>query len=203
MRRSERKLGGLILASKHDDSAASTFNVQHLRKGLDLVSQEKKDPSLFLFLFLLPPLCGSRMSSQGHRATTGSLPSDYAMLSGYAAQSEAPDGDINANDLIGDSLSHYPRPRNPIMRPVRKQSSTISLPHSERTPLLANTVPRIYEDVVADESSTWLTEYFEELKILSKYTLPVFGYAFQCQYSTSNQAIFFIGHSYSRFYKIA
>jgi hypothetical protein len=112
------------------------------------------------------------MTSQGHHFTPESLPSDYAMLSGHAAtaaQNESHDDD----DEMTDDFQEYPRPRNPIMSSSHRKQSVVS--YGERTPLLGNPVPRIHEQVQTNGSSIWFAEYLEELKILTKNTIPVYG----------------------------
>lgn len=73
-------------------------------------------------------------------------------------------------------------PFNPTMGPLPDEFGHRSGPHdpnpSETTPLLAPPVPRIVED--CDENDSALPHsksdmYWEELGILTKYTLPVFG----------------------------
>jgi hypothetical protein len=117
------------------------------------------------------------MSSYGHH-TTSSYPSDYGLLA--AARAATGDEDT-LNETLDDS-SRSNRPRNPSMSAVQRKNSAMSLAH-ERTPLLAPAVPRIHEEVrptgCYDSSglSARFAVYLEELKIISKYTLPVFGSA--------------------------
>jgi len=76
---------------------------------------------------------------------------------------------------------HFSRPQNPTMASSRKGD----LP-SETTPLLNPLVPRIEEDVDTENCSEGnglsvhkhRKMYWEEGKILVKYTLPVLGYEF-------------------------
>lgn len=83
---------------------------------------------------------------------------------------------------------HPYRPQNPTMAPsgpkVSRNEDKTDLP-SETTPLLNPLVPRIEEEVDAENFTedvnlpSFLTHsrmYWEEGKILVKYTLPVLGY---------------------------
>lgn len=78
--------------------------------------------------------------------------------------------------------SDYVTPFNPTMGPLPDEFGHRSGPHhtdpSESTPLLAPPVPRILED--CDETNptalhTSFAMYKEELAILTKYTIPVYG----------------------------
>jgi multidrug resistance protein, MATE family len=162
-------------------------------------------------------------STYVHYSTTpSSLPSDYALLSRYAAV-----GSVAANTNINDTSAAaggqdiqndddmltydiddaeltpearallrrqnrrssfptaYVTPFNPTsMGPLPDDTGHRSGPvapnATENTPLLAPLVPRIEEEV-DDESSAASADnhrnmLWEEMRILSKYTLPVFGY---------------------------
>ena len=155
-----------------------------------------------------------------HYSTPSSLPSDYALLSRYAAHNDMPrvngGNRHDENDLteteeevvseVDDSSERYSNGLSIPTRAVgrRKSFPTSYIPSfkptvgplpnksgyrsgppgpddaSENTPLLAPLVPRIEEEVDRDDpadvegSSSMLKE---EIKILAKYTLPVFGYA--------------------------
>lgn len=93
-------------------------------------------------------------------------------------------------DRLSPRRSSFPtefiRPLNPTLGslPVdRSWSGSKSVIPSENTPLLGPLVPRIEEEVEGDvrdgegpsARSLRLAVYWEETKILSKYTLPVFG----------------------------
>lgn len=160
-----------------------------------------------------------------HYAAPSSLPSDYAILSRYAAAKSDQYEDENTEDMSvdeeiqpvanegpaaapGQNLLHpnwtkaprrrssfptvYIRPLNPNTTPliaqpkntVDRNGSKVSLP-SETSPLLGPLVPRIEEDVYREEregserigrAQLFVERYWEEFKILLKYTLPVFGY---------------------------
>ena len=152
-----------------------------------------------------------------HYSTPSSLPSDYALLSRYAAarnldinttpndnddttSPQAPllqpddedrdDEEVPPRGLRPPRLTRrqsfptsFIRPINPTMAPLPDKYGHRSGPNkptpTENTPLLAPLVPRIPEDVDEEDLrpgsdkrnyATW-----EEIKILSKYTLPVFG----------------------------
>lgn len=157
-----------------------------------------------------------------HYAAPSSLPSDYAILSRYAAAnpevndeaaddlseneeavagtSEGPVATPNQNFLYPDwtkgprRRSSFPtafiRPLNPNMAPLASQPESVPprtgskavLP-SETTPLLGPLIPRIEEEVDQEDQDVYrgrvrsfIDKYWEEVGILLKYTLPVFGY---------------------------
>ena len=149
-------------------------------------------------------------STYVHYSTPSSLPSDYALLSRYAAAHDlnstaqdetnpaGPSSDVedydddhneNGIDIRGNRAvsrrrsfpTNYLTPFNPTMGPLPDRHGHRSGPKpkdpNETTPLLAPPVPRIEEECdredVADTSLSKL--YREELAILLKYTLPVFG----------------------------
>lgn len=159
-------------------------------------------------------------STYVHYSTPSSLPSDYALLSRYAAAQGVTDS-TNAHDtnsaaegqaLNDDDTSIYdiddadltPEARALLRRKNRRSSfptpyvtpfnptSMGPLPDetghrtgpagpnaTENTPLLAPLVPRIEEEVdeedVSPSSAARPNILWEEICILSKYTLPVFG----------------------------
>ncbi|KAI1798396.1 MATE efflux family protein [Ganoderma leucocontextum] len=95
--------------------------------------------------------------------------------------------------------SHLP-PFNPIMSPLPDKHGHRSGPHlkgpTENTPLLAPPVPRIEEecDTGADDDTVRLGDMFrEEMTILMKYTLPVFG-THLFEYSLVVASVVSIGH---------
>lgn len=156
-------------------------------------------------------------STYVHYSTPSSLPSDYALLSRYAAarnlheRTDETDETATSEDTLTDpaadsdvdaettqAAAHpipgrltrrssfptsYIRPINPTMGPLPDKLGNRSGPNppqaSENTPLLAPLVPRIQEDVDDEDlrpgSAQRKNVIWEELKILSKYTLPVFG----------------------------
>lgn len=161
-------------------------------------------------------------STYVHYSTPSSLPSDYALLSRYAAarginerqdQHDLPppstqsgtENDVTANDdedaddmLQSEAapLMTHERPRrssfptayvtpfNPTtMGPLPDKAGhrigpTASAP-TENTPLLAPLVPRIPEDVDGEdldpENGERPNVLWEEIRILTKYALPVCG----------------------------
>jgi MATE family multidrug resistance protein len=129
-----------------------------------------------------------------HYGTPSSLPSDYALLSRYAhargiANSDEPADDFHditePIDVLDDILPNRPVIRrssfpSPYLSPLQPKlpepfASRVPVPN-EYTPLL---VPRIEEEVspstdpVHPQSTARV--YRDELGILFKYTLPVFG----------------------------
>ncbi|CAL1709268.1 unnamed protein product [Somion occarium] len=164
-----------------------------------------------------------------HYSTPSSLPSDYALLSRYAAEngieeepitpenieavepSMHPDNDLlspNAIPIPG-SQSHsrrrssfptsYVTPFNPTTSALPDKSGFRSGPHppsaNENTPLLAPLVPRIAEDVdkIDPDSERLVDLLWEEIRILAKYTLPVFG-THLLEYSLVIASVVSIGH---------
>ena len=154
-------------------------------------------------------------STYVHYSTPSSLPSDYALLSRYAAAHDlnmsaaaqeeetsgaGPSTDIedyeddneeHGIDIHGDSRkprrssfpSTYLTPFNPTMGPLPDRHGHRSGPYprevNENTPLLAPPVPRIEEECDAEDITESLSTsklYREEIGILTKYTIPVFGY---------------------------
>jgi hypothetical protein len=106
------------------------------------------------------------MNSNAHHPISSSFSSDYALIA--ASQSGISD---EHNDLSPDlSTSHNPRPTN---LSIHKRTSF----QTERTPLLSLSVPRIHEDVrpTIQPENFWtqFAVYYEELKIVIKYTFPV------------------------------
>jgi len=116
-----------------------------------------------------------------HYGSPSSLPSDYALLSRYAATDDTNDSD----DMTDDDHPHARPIRRrtscpfPHLQPLQPEllSSKVARP-DEYTPLL---VPRIEEEDAAsndlDDPPATSKVYRDEMRILFKYTLPVFGYA--------------------------
>lgn len=117
--------------------------------------------------------------SYGHPGTPQSLHEDYAILSHYGASS------IDVQDQQHtESLVDSPR-GIPILGRGSPGTTTGAAPLSERTPLLQPQppIPRLHEPADDNEYYTTSVEYIptskmfrEELRILTKYSLPVFGY---------------------------
>lgn len=124
-----------------------------------------------------------------HYGTPSSLPSDYAILSRYANITDSPVDDLHDMtepvDVLDDLLPNRPAIRrssfpSPYLRPLQPKlpepfASRVSVP-DEYTPLL---VPRIEEEVSPStdpvHSQGTAKVYRDEIGILFKYTLPVFG----------------------------
>ncbi|TFK22395.1 MATE efflux family protein [Coprinopsis marcescibilis] len=134
-------------------------------------------------------------STYSHYQGPSSLPSDYAILSQYAAnrggdddgEQSLPDSDETITPKMSsgerrESFSareQYYRPPNPTMAPPHGAQNLQR--YDEYTPLLGAQgppVPRIEEavdrDPTLDNESKWAM-FFEEFPILIKYSLPVFG----------------------------
>ena len=151
-------------------------------------------------------------STYVHYSTPSSLPSDYALLSRYAAaagvtnETDDPHAPRQADDSpdINEDNADVPqtspllpqkRPRrssfptayvtpfNPTsMGPLPDQAGHRSGPAdpaaTEHTPLLGPLVPRIAEEVDGKDLSALSSPshvLWEEVRILAKYTLPVYG----------------------------
>ncbi|KAI0064869.1 MATE efflux family protein [Artomyces pyxidatus] len=151
-----------------------------------------------------------------HYSAPSSLPSDYALLSRYAAargvtevdepsSDDEPEEEVSGGENL-DSMhaspyrprrSSFPtafiRPPHPTMPEIMTSKRPIP---DEFTPLL---VPRIEEepdrgDVLHPQNASHsLKTYVEELRILTKYTLPVFG-THILEYSLVIASVVSIGH---------
>lgn len=152
-------------------------------------------------------------STYVHYSAPSSLPSDYALLSRYAAahdvENNTNDGNSNDEPVMDGPSNHpdddmynpnsvpipgrrtpvrrssfptlYVTPFNPTTGPLPDKSGYRSGPHpskpSENTPLLGPLVPRIEEEVDKnDRDEPAVSMLMEEIRILGKYTLPVFGF---------------------------
>lgn len=102
------------------------------------------------------------MSSYGNHAVSSTFPADFDLLA--ATKNSVVDEDVAPEGIPEDSTLGNPY--------------EASVSH-ERTPLLPPSVPRIHEEVQdlvdSNGASGRFSVYFEELGILMKYTLPVFG----------------------------
>lgn len=153
-------------------------------------------------------------STYAHYQPPSSLPSDYAIVSQMNAHGSTlgPDDDDDelSSTVVPDSLLSHPRrasfPAPPYYRPKKPtigsyprdgQSSSSSsglFPSpdfpSETTPLLNNPpIPRIEESIDQDPSAddeSKITMFWEELWILAKYALPVFGLVFPLHFCIAN-----------------
>ncbi|KAH8083292.1 MATE efflux family protein [Cristinia sonorae] len=163
-----------------------------------------------------------------HYSAPSSLPSDYALLSRYAAAhdlnsdtldeqdeqmpsdgpSTHPDDDVLNTNAVAIPGRHnlarrssfptiYVTPFNPTTTgPLPDKSGYRSGPTkpTENTPLLGPLVPRIEEEVDgADNSEHASSMLWEEIRILGKYTLPVFG-THLLEYSLVIASVISIGH---------
>ncbi|KAF9220728.1 MATE efflux family protein [Gyrodon lividus] len=133
-------------------------------------------------------------------STPQSLPQDYAILSHYGTSSLNVQEDLNIDSLM-DTPSPHIHPRG---IPVRRNSSTAFARCdilSEHTPLLppAPPIPTIHEptgenDHLAAPEQIPTTQMFrEELHILTRYSLPVFG-THLFEYSFIIASVMSIGH---------
>lgn len=143
--------------------------------------------------------------------TPSSLPQDYAILSRFAARQleetqeepeTSPQEEYGEEDALLASRRPVMRTSFPSSYIVPTQPSMNIIPiapkvqPTENTPLLAPFMPRIQEDVDfpcdGQEPST-ARMYWEELCILSKYTLPVFG-THVLEHSMIMSSVVSIGH---------
>ncbi|KAJ7198620.1 mate-domain-containing protein [Mycena haematopus] len=129
---------------------------------------------------------------------TASLPSDYAVVSQYAA-THSNAMEQNAESAGGDAQSDYritKRPSRPSMAvsPV-SQLPQLTINPTENTPLLNADpqVPRIDEGHPEDDELSLTAMYLSELRILTKYSLPVFG-THLLEYSLIMAPVLSIGH---------
>ncbi|KAH0581706.1 hypothetical protein H2248_011392 [Termitomyces sp. 'cryptogamus'] len=121
--------------------------------------------------------------SSAHYSGPASLPSDYALLSRYAGHQTEDEQDER------DQRASSPRPRNPT---VAHQCIPIPVPLlSENTPLLNPPVPRI--DETLDDNDRTVHAFWEELRILTRYALPVFG-THVLEFSLIMASVVSIGH---------
>ncbi|KIY65757.1 MATE efflux family protein [Cylindrobasidium torrendii FP15055 ss-10] len=121
------------------------------------------------------------MTSPAVHLTTGSVPSDYALLSQYAAHR----GLGAAEDNEQTPLLHR-RPSKPTMATIPTAS--------DNTPLINPAIPRIDEHLPADDEYTKeRAMYWEEFRILTRYGLPVFG-THLLEYSFVVTSVLSVGH---------
>lgn len=123
-----------------------------------------------------------------------SLPADYAILSHYTGSRGERDTDQTADDHYSDArssvafTSEYASPRilrrssfpTSYLRPPVPFADERVLPKSrfatENSPLLGPLVPRIDEETNRNAShNVAMIMFWEELHILTRYTIPVFG----------------------------
>ncbi|KAF8189379.1 MATE efflux family protein [Pholiota molesta] len=154
-------------------------------------------------------------STYAHYQGPSSLPSDYAIVSrtnGHQDESNH-DSDLDDDDataILGDSGRERRRDSFDAARPMIPSMGTYPSPDdsaaatsrsyvlpSETTPLLSNPrIPRIEEPIDRDPSSdneSKIVMFWEELGILTKYALPVFG-THVLEYSLVIVSVITIGH---------
>ncbi|TFY63208.1 hypothetical protein EVG20_g6409 [Dentipellis fragilis] len=158
-------------------------------------------------------------STYVHYSAPSSLPSDYALLSRYAAARHLDTNETNSEDEaieeseesedLGEGVSRlaippsphiarrssfptsYIQPPPPTVKSLPPHSLSQQAAQNEYTPLL---VPRIEEEETADVvNGQVLGASWEELRILLKYTLPVFG-THVLEYSFVIASVISIGH---------
>ncbi|PCH45028.1 MATE efflux protein [Wolfiporia cocos MD-104 SS10] len=172
-------------------------------------------------------------STYAHYSAPSSLPSDYALLSRYAAAHNLtePAAKSNQNQVADEALlsdnddqgpsnglavprapskvsrrrsfpASYIAPFQPTMGPLPDKSGYRSGPvdpaahPNENTPLLAPYVPRIEEEVDKGDphdAEPPVNMLREEMAVLAKYTLPVFG-THVLEYSLVIASVVSIGH---------
>ena len=156
-------------------------------------------------------------STYAHYQGPSSLPSDYAILSrlGTNYESSTPESQpantvqITRRVTRRESfpVSHYYRPHNPTIGAypsVEPHSEALlhATPSSTETSPLLNhpPVPRIEENIdynaSADNTST-VNMLWEELAVLTKYAIPVFGYVLRSFSVKVNPANVFLQYSTS------
>ena len=121
------------------------------------------------------------MSSYGQHAPSSSFQQDSALVAQFASQDRDAPSDISEETAAwNDTIPYESRPKRPsIGLPVYKPESFTST--NERAPLLPKpSVPRIteaYEGSVdsSDQDFHYRHTFFDEVKTLARYTLPVFG----------------------------
>ncbi|KAJ7098367.1 MATE efflux family protein [Mycena epipterygia] len=141
------------------------------------------------------------MASYVHSMTSGSLPSDYAIVSRYAAAHSngvEQSGESADAEHTGESRIAR-RPSRPSMAaPPFLPHPHLTLHPTENTPLLTSDphVPRIVErddEIQNDADLSTTAIYLAELRILTKYSLPVFG-THLLEYSLIMAPVLSIGH---------
>ncbi|KAG7443546.1 MATE efflux family protein [Guyanagaster necrorhizus] len=132
-----------------------------------------------------------------HYQATGSLPSDYAILSRYAVHRSTNDNpvQIDTEEPEYDSESPFltaPRPSKPTMANDRLAPPAFN----EITPLLNPVIPRIPEYVEDNDDTSHestMVMFWEEFKILTKYGIPVWG-THLLEYSLVMASVLSVGH---------
>ncbi|KAF4581321.1 hypothetical protein EYR40_002909 [Pleurotus pulmonarius] len=153
-----------------------------------------------------------------HYQGPASLPSDYAIVSRYAAahpdneetidSEDEDERSVSSNNSTerADSRAHSPRRKSFPSAPYLRRPTVMTMPSrhshrspsnvSETTPLLpAPDVPRMIESNDGDnaESQTTMSMFWEELRVLTRYALPVYG-THLLEYSLVMASVVSIGH---------
>lgn len=126
-------------------------------------------------------------STYAHYQGPSSLPGDYAILSRLSSNYDTLESQTTTRSVTRREsfpVEHYYRPLNPTIGishggdPRGEASQHVTQPATETSPLLNNPpVPRIEENRNSADDASKVTMFWEELAILTKYALPVFGYA--------------------------
>ena len=157
--------------------------------------------------FPLDPV--SEMCSYGQHAPSSSFQQDSALVAQFASQDhfERDHHALASSDIPeeftawNDTICYESRPKNPTLgRPMHKED--IINYTNERAPLLpkpsVSGINEAYED--SDDDSNHDRDYrrifFNEVKTLARYTLPVFGFAphFFSQVDRSHSFFFFFSY---------
>ncbi|THH09581.1 hypothetical protein EW145_g1918 [Phellinidium pouzarii] len=144
-------------------------------------------------------------SYNAHYTTPSSLPSDYAAISRYAAataphpsnseqvdNSDCSDSDSTVEHDRNSVDRKRARPSKPLKQGIPSRPSAVT---SENTPLLSPPAPRIEEYVDSEDSEhvSIRLQYWEECKVIVRYTLPVLG-THMLEYSLVISSVVSIGH---------
>ncbi|KAL4072169.1 MATE efflux family protein [Scleroderma citrinum] len=131
--------------------------------------------------------------------TPSSVPQDYSLLAHYVGsyrerRHQDVDRDVPTDDDLDDSEHLCPRRPIPTI-PVSRVSAELPSRVAETTPLLNPPVPRIHEDVDALSYDTRKATdvFWDEIKILTRYSLPVFG-SHILEHSMIMASVISIGH---------
>ena len=155
-------------------------------------------------------------STYAHYQGPSSLPSDYAILSRISPnyESSTPDPQLentapqmtprDVTQREGFPVSYYDRPLNPTIGvyPHTEESQRLAPPPTETSPLLDR--PPVpceenidYDPSPASDNTSTVNMFWEELAVLTKYAIPVFGYAPSFIFSMKASNLF-LQHSSSR-----
>lgn len=152
----------------------------------------------------------SAMSSYGQRAPSSSFQQDSALVAQFASHEHAErDNRTPASSAVPEELAawndttyYQPRPKKLTMgRPMDKPEARPST--NERSPLLPNPCPvsPINETYEGHDrpghGSDYKRIFFDEVKTLSRYTLPVFGYVSHLHF-TLGRLLIFMQNAYIR-----